>query len=340
MRCGRHAGQPVYLSNRTRKRKWFERVDDPEFGGDMSRILFGDGAIGDIIKGIQQTLTNANFSTNGVDGWYGNDTHKAVAAFQTDQSNPATGLVDDGLWPTLMSSPIPTVSQRALQLTAAFEGHGFGLAEGNFDGALLTWGIVGFTMAANEVQQIVLAVNNSHPEIVQAEFGSNTAELLNLMQASRDDQTTWANAHTLPNGSLAEPWRTMFRGFGSHPEVQAEQMKHVQSDYMNRAIQTAKSLGFASELGLALCFDIHVQDGGISVDGTTEIQQNRTPGMSEADLRVVVANAVADNAKPEWAADVRSRKLAIATGQGIVHGHNFVMQNCGLSGDSSAPELA
>jgi hypothetical protein len=306
----------------------------------MSQILFGDGAIGDIIKEIQQTLTNANFPTNGIDGWYGNDTHKAVASFQIARGQTATGLIDDNLWPTLMSSPIPIVSQRAVQLTAAFEGHGFGLAEGNFDGALLTWGIVGFTMAANEVQQIVLAVNNSHPEIVQAEFSSSTAELLNLMLGSRDDQTKWASAHTLPNGSLAEPWRTMFRGFGSHPEVQAEQMKHVQFDYMNPAIATAKSIGFATELGLALCFDIHVQNGGISVDARTDIQHKNAPGMSEADFRVVVANAVADNAKPEWATDVRSRKMAIATGQGMVHGHNFLMQNCGLSGNSGAPELA
>lgn len=305
----------------------------------MSRTLFGDGAIGDIVKNIQQTLTDAGFPTNGVDGWYGNDTHNAVISFQTSKSTTVTGLVDDSLWPTLMSSALPTVSQRALQLTAAFEGHGFGLAEGNFDGALMTWGIVGFTMAANEVQQIVLAVNSSNPDLVQAEFGPFTAELINLMQASRVDQTNWANAHTLPNGSLAEPWRTMFRNFGSHPEVQAEQMIHVQSDYMNPAIQTAKSLGFASELGLALCFDIHVQNGGIN-DAMAEIQQNSTQGMAEGDLRVVVANAVADKALPKWAADVRSRKLAIASGQAIVHGHNFVLPNFGLSGDFNAPELA
>lgn len=306
----------------------------------MARTLFGDGAIGDIIKRIQRTLTNAGFSTNGVDGVYGNDTHKAVSAFQVAQGSAPTGIVDDGLWPALMSSAIPTVAERSLQLTASYEGHGFGLAEGNFDGALLTWGIIGFTMAAGEIQQIILAVNSAHPEIVQAEFAEHTKELLDLMLASRVNQTHWANAHTLLKGSLAEPWRTMFEGLGSHPEVQAEQMKHVQSDYMNPAIQTAKSLGFASELGLALCFDIHVQDGGISDDAAAQIQRNSAPGISEANLRVVVGNAVADNAKPKWKADVRSRKLAIATGQGIVHGHNFVMENCGLSADFSAPELA
>jgi len=305
----------------------------------MSRILFGDTAIGDIVKQIQLALTAAGFSTNGIDGCYGNRTHKAVSSFQLSQGVSATGLVDDDLWPVLMNSPIPTVAQRALQLTASFEGHSFGLAEGNFDGALLTWGIIGFTMASGEVQQIVLAVNSAHPEIVQEDFGDHAAELVNIMRASPQAQTDWANALTVPGGKLAEPWLSMFAAFGSHPEVQAEQMKHVQSDYMLPAIQTAKSLGFTSELGLALCFDIQVQNGGIKNVAMQEIQQNRTPDIAEGDLRVLVANAVADSAKPRWIDDVRARKLAIATGQGTVHGHLFIVQNCGLSGDFDAPEL-
>ncbi len=305
----------------------------------MARTLFGDGAIGDIVKQIQQSLTTAGFSTNGTDGWYGNDTHNAVKSFQSSKATPTTGLVDDGLWLTFMTIPIPTVPQRALQLTASFEGHGFGLAEGNFDGALLTWGIIGFTMGAGEVQEIVLAINNSHPEIVQQAFGSNADELIGVMQADRASQITWANQHTLPKGSLAEPWKTMFATFGSFPEVQAEQMNHVQSDYMLPAIQTAKSLGFTSELGLALSFDIHVQDGGVKNTALQQIQQNSAPGMAESDLRVVVANAVADWANPSWIDDVRARKLAIAQGHGTVHGHLFVMDNCGLSGNLDAPEL-
>lgn len=305
----------------------------------MSRVLFGDTATGSIIVQIQQALNSAGFSTQGTDGWYGTNTHNAMADYQASKGSPNTGLLDDATWPGLMQIPIPSVFQRCLQLTAAFEGHGFGLAEGNFDGALLTWGIVGFTMAAGEVQDIVLTVNSAHPDIVQAAFGSYSGELINIMQASSADQTNWANAHTLPKGALAEPWKTMFANFGSYPEVQAEQMNHVQNDYFSPAINTAKSLGFTSELGMALCFDIHVQDGGVKNTAMQQIQQNTTPGMAESDLRVVVANAVADWASPSWMADVRARKLAIAQGGGIVHGHNFIIENCGLSGDYAAPQL-
>ena len=304
------------------------------------RTLFGIGAIGETIKGIQQTLTQAGFDTKGADGFYGQNTATAVMAFQSARSLAVTGTLEDGSWQLLMQRPVPTVGDRCLQLTANFEGHGFGLAMGNFDGALLTWGIIGFTMASGEVQSIVLAVNQSSPGSVQEAFGSSMPELLKLMEASKADQQTWADEHTLPNGGLAQPWRTMFATFGSFPEVQQEQLKHVRDDYLNPAIQTAKKLGFTTELGLALCFDIHVQNGGIKRAAMARIQQQSQPNIAEADLRQIVANAVADVARLKFREDVRRRKLTVATGQGSVHGHNFDLENWGLSDQFDAEELS
>jgi len=303
------------------------------------RNLFGVGSLGEIVRKIQGTLTDAGFDTHGVDGIYGNDTVTAVSAFQSANSQTATGTIDDGTWPVLMKSPIPTVFDRCLELTGSFENHGFGLAIGNFDGALLTWGIVGFTMASGEVQSIVLGVNASAPECVQNAFGANASQLLTLMQASSGEQETWADSVTLPNGSLAEPWRSMFQVFGSFPEVQQEQIHHVQSDYMNPAMSTAKNLGLSSELGLALCFDIHVQNGGIKPAAMSQILAAQTPGISESQLRTIVANAVADFSSPRWRDDVRQRKLTVAMGQGLVHGHNYVLANWGLEEVYNVPEL-
>jgi hypothetical protein len=239
-----------------------------------------------------------------------------------------------------MQTPIPAVAQRALELTAAFEGHGYELAVGNFDGALLTWGIIGFTLVGGEIQNIVQTVNNSNPQLLDQAFGASKAELLQLVSAPKAQQLAWANAHTLPNGSLVQPWRTMFATFGSFPEVQSEQLRHVREDYLGPAISTARELGFRSELGLALTFDIHVQNGGIKSTALARIRQQSTPGISESDLRVIVANAVADSSRPAFMEDVRSRKLALSTGQGIVHGHNFVMENWEISSTFSADELS
>jgi hypothetical protein len=130
----------------------------------------------------------------------------------------------------------------------------------------------------------------------------------------------------------------MFAAFGAIPEVQQEQLKHVLNDYLQPAIITANRLGFESELGLALCFDIHVQNGGIKAATLgqilPQIQQIR-----EAAARRIVANAVADSARPQFQEDVRVRKLTIATGAGRVHKQDYVLEKWGLSGDFSAPDL-
>jgi hypothetical protein len=303
------------------------------------RTLFGVGAIGETIKQIQSKLTQAGFDTKGTDGHYGQDTASAVRGFQTSKGSSTTGTLDDSSWQSLMQRPVPGCPDRCLQLTANFEGHGFELAVGNFDGALLTWGIIGFTLKASEVSDIILAVNAAFPDRVQQAFGASASELLTVMQASTDDQETWADTHTLPNGLLAQPWRDMFAVFGSFPEVQQEQIAHVQTDYMSPAIKTAKKLGLKSELGLALCFDIHVQNGGIKKAAMEQIQQELQNNPSELDLRKAIANAVADNASKKFQEDVRTRKLTVATGQGTVHGHSYLLENWGLSDQFDADEL-
>jgi peptidoglycan hydrolase-like protein with peptidoglycan-binding domain len=301
------------------------------------RILFGAGAKGDIVRTIQTHLVERGFPT-GIDGDFGSSTAAAVKGFQSSNSLTPSGGLDENTWSNLMGRPIPEVSERSLQLTASFEGHGFGLAVGNFDGALVTWGIIGFTLVSGEIPSIVQAVQSSNPALVKQAFSSNTDELLQLMTADRGFQTSWANEHTVGGRGLAEPWKTMFASFGAIPEVQQEQLKHVRRDYLNPAIQTALKLGFTSELGLALCFDIHVQNGGIK-PATFSTVLAELPNTDESDARTIVANAVADSALPRFQADVRSRKLTIATGTGNVHGRNYVLENWGLSKEFSSSEL-
>lgn len=302
------------------------------------RRLFGIGAMGDTIRAIQTALTDAGLDTGGVDGVFGQTTGSAVARFQSTHALTASGEIDDMTWQQLMNRPVPAVNERSLQLTANFEGHGYGLAVGNFDGALLTWGIIGFTLASGEIQAIVRAINSNFPDKVVQAFGDNTDQLLQLMNADRQFQTSWANEHTVAGRALAQPWKGMFAVFGAIPEVQREQLKHVQSDYLNPAIATAVKLGFTSELGLSLCFDIHVQNGGIKAATMAQVLP-QIQQLAEDDARKIVANAVADSARPEFQDDVRRRKLTIASGTGNVHGHNYVLEKWGLSPAFQADEL-
>ena len=72
----------------------------------------------------------------------------------------------------------------------------------------------------------------------------------------------------------------------------------------------------------------HVQNGGVKDDIVTSLL-GRT-FTSELALREALANAVADSSNPKFKEDVRSRKLTIAQGKGIVHGGSFVLKNWGL----------
>jgi peptidoglycan hydrolase-like protein with peptidoglycan-binding domain len=303
------------------------------------RTVFGKGSFGDLVRQVQTNLTQTGFNTNGVDGEYGSDTVKAVSAFQQAKGASATGTLDDGTWGTLMAAPLPPVAQRSLQLTSSIEGHGFTLAVGNFDGALLRWGVVGFTMAAGEVQKIVLGVNAANPSSVTNAFGDQAQTLLNVMQDTKANQTKWANSVTLPNGSLAQPWRDKFAAFGSDPAVQQAQLNAAQVGYTVPAIRLAQQYELKSELGLALCFDIQVQNGGIGKSSAAEIAAKRTAQTAEADLLKMMAQAVADASLAKWRQDVLSRKMMIATGAGTVHGANYVLDNWGLSAAFPAAEL-
>jgi hypothetical protein len=263
----------------------------------------------------------------------------AVTGFQNAQGIAASGTVDDGTWTALMAGPIPPVANRALQLTAGFEGHGFKLAVGNFDGAMLTWGIIGFTMSAGEIQKIVLGINASNPASVTNAFGDNAARLVSIMQDTHANQLAFANSVTLPHGSMAQPWRDQFAAFGSDPLVQAMQLDLVDRGYTQPAIRTAKNLGLQSELGLALCFDIHVQNGSIKPTAASLINAQRTAGMTEPEILILMAKSVASAASPKFSADVLSRKVTIAAGSGVVHDKQYVLDNWGLSAAFAAAEL-
>lgn len=301
----------------------------------MARMLFGKGARGELVRKAQSKLKQQGVYQEDVDGDYGGLTEKAVVAFRKRAKLGAEPTIDLPTWKQLTGEPLPGVRDRALQLTASFEGHGFTLAQGNFDGAGLTWGVIGFTLKYGKVQKLVLAAAARNEGLVELAFGKNATELIHVMKAPLAQQLAWADKLSLgaSKARLAEPWRSAFARFGELPEVQALQLREVDASYFQPARRTAKGLGLTTELGLALCFDIHVQNGGIGTKAAAEIAKQRAahPIHDERELRAIVAHAVAHASNPTYQQDVLSRKLAFATGAGTVHGRTYVLSNWGLA---------
>jgi hypothetical protein len=299
----------------------------------MPNVLLAKGARGELVRKVQLALTAHGFDPQGADGSFGQNTAAAVTAFQASASLEPTAKVDVSTWTRLLGTDIPTTEERSLQLTAAFEGHGFGLAQGNWDGAGITWGIIGFTLKHGEVRKIILAIFDEHPALVEQAFGDHTDELIDIMHASKVEQMRFADSISLGTSKtkIKEPWRSGFKSFGEIAEVQALQLELARTDYGIPALQTANKFGLTTELGRALAFDIHVQNGSIKPSAERDIAKslNETPITTEQELRVIIANAVAD-ASQSHNEDVRARKLTAATGTGRVHGEVFVLANWGL----------
>ncbi len=298
----------------------------------MSRLLFSRGARGAIIHDLQRHLTDAGFDTHGFDGVYGGDTTAAVTAFQKKRGLDPTGSVDEDTWVAITGEPVPPVRDRCLGLTAWLEGHGYTLAQGNFDGAGITWGVIGFTLQHGELQNIVRSAFKEDENLVRGCFGDVTNELLDMCEQPWPTQLAWADKLSLgkQKAELAEPWKSGFAKFGETPIAQRMQNERAQDAYYTPALATAKKFGLTTETGAALCFDIHVQNGGIKSSAAQAVHEKMTPGMQEHDVRVLIANAVADAAKPQWREDVRSRKVAIANGGGVVRGVETSLRNWGI----------
>ncbi|MVM36325.1 hypothetical protein GO755_40350 [Spirosoma sp. HMF4905] len=300
----------------------------------MDRILFAKPAKGDLIRKIQRHLTDSSFDTHGMDGTFGVNTELAVINFQKQNELPPTGLIDLKTYTLLTGEEIPSVQERTLQLTAAFEGHDYTLAQGNFDGAGITWGIIGFTLLSGKLKKIIQLIHQRKPSLVADAFQEKMPELLSVLKSPLKQQLAFGNSISIGSSKvrLAEPWRSAFARFGEMEEVKALQRDIADQDFFQPALQTAHDFDLKTELGTALTFDIHVQNGSIKEMARKQIDRETKahPITKEQDLRVILANAVADQSRPVFREDVRSRKLTLATGSGKVHGEQFILRNWGL----------
>jgi len=112
----------------------------------------------------------------------------------------------------------------------------------------------------------VEAADAHDPEIVTNAFGSLADELRGIMNASSQEQEKWANRISIGSDRTAikRDWRDAFDRFGSYPYVQKLQVERARNKYWNMAKADGEALRLTSDMGYALCFDIAVQNGGVS----------------------------------------------------------------------------
>ena len=194
---------------------------------------------------------------------------------------------------------------------------------GDFDGQGMSFGALQWNLGQGTLQPLLKKMLDNHLDIVTKIFGANTNLLRSVATGKASSAMAFARSIQLGRYSkLVSPWDDMFNTLGltkEFQEIEVEAASHI----FDRATDMCESYGLKSKRGRALMFDICVQNGSIRDSVKREIYRGHYTGIDEVSKMRLIANAIADNANPSYAEDVRARKLTIANGKGIIHQTKF-----------------
>src|ERR1051325_6643204 len=94
---------------RDREVKLSAPVLDPGAISNPSQPDTGPGAKGPPVLRAQILLARAHFSCGEIDGYFGSNLRKALAAFQSERKIPQSGRLDAGTWAALSVDKTPVL---------------------------------------------------------------------------------------------------------------------------------------------------------------------------------------------------------------------------------------
>ena len=308
------------------------QAEDPVL---MRRTTHGRRVWGHLVEQVQMALKANGFDPDGIDMDFGGKTAKALADWhQATQANVPTALTANE-WSALTAKPLPDMFDLCAQVTAAFEGHGFSTAVGNFDGAIATWGYHGFTLKFSHLQKILERTEDADPGSLAKAFGEDKAkELRKMFRMSLTKQRTWGQQVLLEGGKLRPSWSTGFTLMGENPVCQAQQLAYSRAEFWERiALPQANRLKLTEALSLGLMFDHSIQQGGFSKSSLNFIESEiaKAPDMSEEAKRAIIAKRAHETlSSTNFRASVKSRRETFVDGTGRVNGATYDLSFWGM----------
>jgi hypothetical protein len=318
-------------------------VDRPGAGGDggtpftlMRLAPTGFGHVhGPLVMALQLALARAGQAIN-PDGDFGNITTTALERWQAANGFPQTDGIDTQQWQKLTGLNRPSIFDLCLNLASDFEGTSFDRVVGNFDGAGITFGLIGFTLVNGELKHLLTAIEALRPGVVAGAFGALYTELMSTLDLPTPQQIAWADNISLGSDkyNVAQSWKTAFQQLGSYPEARRAQIQRAYEVYWAATKQDlAQFMGTRAltDLDVAFWFDTAIQ---ISMTNSKRqaLLAASSSGVNGADLRKAFAEAIASNCTPQWRKDVRARKTTFVEGNGTVHGSNYSLDLWGFNG--------
>ncbi len=292
-------------------------------------LKMGDRNSSDV-KRLQEILNSLGYDCGAADGIFGKLTYEAVTGFQRDYGLKADGIVGSNTVNKINEVLSGKANKqehiglggsinKAINITASFEGSGYTNITGNFDGMGMSLGILQWNIGQGTLQPLFNELLSRHDDLARRIFVENYGELANILKQNQQKQLQWAILINDANNRIKENWRSQFIELCKTSEFQAIQLNKMQP-YINMAHKICEEYGLKTERALALGFDIAVQNGSIKQQAREQISKNSASrNISEKELIAVIADAVANAANPKWRDDVLSRKMTIVNGAGIVH---------------------
>jgi len=288
---------------------------------------------GDAVRRIEVALAGLKLYSGPIDSSFGGGLEAAVKNFQKLHQVNVTGLVDAATWALLFpGEPAPpsplagaSLAERCLALTGSFETGKyhpdcFCAVTGDFDGMGISFGVLQWNVGQGSLQPIFKTMFEKYVDVSQAIFHEHFDAVKALGSDSIADQLTFCRSIQV-KGQLRDPWLGMLLTLGRSAECQSVQAEQA-SAVFGQALEYCVDLEVNSERAVALLFDIVTQNGSIgpSVKALIQADFAKLAPTDEVGRLRVIANRVAENARPQYVEDVRTRKLAVANGGGTVHG--------------------
>jgi len=228
---------------------------------------------------------------------------------------------------------------RVLALTASFEtGKGFpecfGVVTGDFDQMGLSFGALQWNLATGSLQPLWRRMRDEHEDLLRRILGSRFDEFRRMLDAPKAEQLQWArqlqrttvrNNHT--RWDFVSPWRQLLGELGASDEMIALQIEAASNRYAV-ALEACREWQLTTQRGVALMFDINVQNGKVDKAGAgaliradyAQLPADLADDQLQLARMQIVARRRSEVAAPQWRTDVLLRKMTIANGVGSVHG--------------------
>lgn len=256
------------------------------------------GAYGPLVGEIQAALEV------GRDLDYGPATERAVRDWQAVNNRPGTGEVGLLDWIALTHLPEPSLFDLCLGVTSRFESHGWAGPTGNFDGAGITAGIIGFNLGSSKsLLSVLRPIGMGYSPL--AAIGDPTGDVKGWPRELAPGTKRW----------LVEVLDS--------PEGRKAQLAVAREQYWEPSQRAAGLCGFTAPWAKALCFDVHVQNPPISMfqrEALASIADERARAIELIDMKAVGT----------WRLDVIARKMVFVQGKGVVHGRAVELGNFGF----------